>query len=578
MSSRLAPASAAASGCHPIGGVATFVVVALVACHRSPPPPPSPPPAPGICAAGPVSNSLPMNSLPMNSLPMNGLDYQTLQSTQALFQALVTHPLTPTLFAEPSRASLLAGDHAVDLTEYIARCALDPCEWIDAPPDLPADQATRLVDKAVLTGVAADQGTKVFVGELGLCSERHARLTRRAAVPAFRWTTAAPATSAPDGWQVVAGGEGEACLQRVSACLLARTNAVDARVQISLRGDGTDLADRVPVNTMFREDRGTPIVSFAPCATAPGGDPRRNCDWQPHYVGRCTAGRRVTLEVATPRRIELRVCAGVYGCDSAASPRTQLAGPNPPFYAGGVIPHDGDRSFDCPNNGPAVEGQATGYFAVMYRARDGRALDPAELAVRLREVAASPTGDRALAAYPATEAEVFMYREGSFYGNLFVPMPPPPDGAEIFTPEGDAKALFDSQFACYSDVWSADNAMLSHRLCAGPVAALPEGCFGNPPGACDPTVAAAPRACVAGRPCLPAAARTVPGQCSVGSDRSTAAVCRSRIGSALPATLPARTQDWQYPLTTYLNHPCDLFADRETCLRNLAEPPPGPIP
>lgn len=554
---------------------AAAVVAAVAGCRSSPTTvhPPGPDPG-GRCAADGslVGNNLPMNNLPMNNLPMNGLSYASLATNLPLIEALATSALTPDFFADAGRAALLDQPYAVELMKYAAACALDPCESVDAPVGLPAAVRDRLVEKRLHTGRAADADQRIFAGELGLCGSRYAATTRRNGVLGFRWSSMAPLGVDVAGRLVAApDSPGGACLQRVSACMLARTNAMRAKVMISLRGDGTELADRVPVSTMFRENDGTPIVSFDPPATCAAGartDLRVNCGWQPHYVGQCAvassahgAANHVRLRARVGGRpVDVRVCRGIYGCDlpreRGGTPITAIATPidlatldplspagdvpNPPFYGGTWLDDSADGVVDvaCPANGPIVDGRALGYYSVMVRARDGRPIDPAQAAVEL----VGATGP--LDVYPAAEAQVFRYREGAFFGDLFTFQP------RDVGPIGPSM-LDQDQHACHSNVWSEDGAMLAYRLCAGHVTALPAGCFASPPGRCDGlTLAGAPTPL--GK-----------GQCDGdGASAPTARTCRS----------PGDGRTWPYPYTTYLNHPCDLFATREACVAAVVAP------
>jgi hypothetical protein len=118
--------------------------------------------------------------------------------------------------------------------------------------------------------------------------------------------------------------------------------------------------------------------------------------------------------------------------------------------------------------------------------------------------------------YPAPEAHVFTYREGGFYGSLFTTSRPA------------------DQYVCASEIWKLSDAELTDRRCAGGLAST-HGCFANVPGQCDAPSTA---------PCTPASA-----------------TAGSKVYDACPS--PARS--WDRPYTTYLNHPCDLFATDDEC-------------
>jgi hypothetical protein len=308
----------------------------------------------------------------------------------------------------------------------------------------------------------------------------------------------------------------EGCRQRVSACVLARVNAVGASVRLSMRGDGLRLAKQVGVDTMFRENHGTDIASFKACSTT-STELKRNCDWAPRHVGRCVPGD-VTIRASG----RIRVCAGVYGCDDTSAPDiTQLVDatnatvPSPPRYGGAMLATgESSVTIQCPGNGPLLDKQ-TGYFAVMVDA----ATQP--------EVAVTQAQDP-LAEYPASEAAAFTYREGAFYGDLFE------DRAVEASPYG---ILWNDQYACYSNVWSLSQALLADRLCAN---ATPKGkCFGtNTPGPCE--------------------------------DRCTSLAGSPRVEDAchprpLTPLAPKAGKAFE-PYTVYLNHPCDLASDYARCV------------
>jgi len=441
------------------------------------------------------------NDMPNNDMPNNGLTVQALTKNQALVTALAGAPLTAAVFT----GDALASPYAADLVKYVVSCALDPCDEVELP--------TRTVEQRTL---AASFGG-AFRGELGLCGDRYNQL---AAAREPRWRDAAPSAG---------------CLERVSACVLARTNALGQRVVLSIRGDGTALSAQVPVQPAFREHHGTPIVSFAPCGGPPGagapGD--RNCGWAPRFVGECVAGSRVQLAATTPA--EVRICAGIYGCDHDApgAGPTTLPASDTPWYGGtwlATSPTPADAvAFTCPANGPILDAsRRAGYYAVMVAAPAGLSSVPMTTDVR-RVGPVAPDHDQ----YPAPEREVFTYREGAFYGNLFA----------VASPQFPSNTmLWGDQFACYGDRWDKGNALLAARLCAGTGsdrdgAGTP--CFANPPRACDgPTPA-----------------------CT-----TTDLVATSCVGIRADADAARR---WGHPYTTYLNHPCDLFTDRRVCATAL---------
>jgi len=242
----------------------------------------------------------------------------------------------------------------------------------------------------------------------------------------------------------------------------------------------------------------------------------------------------VLLKLAHAAHARIRICPGIYGCDDrkpGAGPTTPPTSSNgravtfPPHYGGDPLAQDQDQvDFECPANGPRLGDDRTGYFSVMLGApRPGAPLDGA------LDVALIATPG---ATYPATEAEVFTYREGGFYGSLF-------DQRAQREAACPADAMLSGhEYACYSDLWSAGAAMLADRLCAGPSGV---SCFVNPPSPCDDTGRAGGCA-----PTLPVAAEgPTYDQCD---------------GSRMV---------WEHPYTSYLNHPCDLFTSRDDCRASL---------
>jgi hypothetical protein len=420
--------------------------------------------------AGRAAADMPHNDMPHNSVSLAGL-----RTAAPLLRALAGGKLDwPTIKAALDAHPSLADPRVPPLLAKIVSCALDGDKSL---PPFPGAGGTPLQ------------------GELGLCGAR-SRLGD--------WGSSALAPAAK-----------RKCLEAVSACVLARVNAIGHRVVISVRSRSPQLPlslqPRVPIETQYRDKQ--PVKALQTC----GAPPAVECGYQPAYVGRCVAGRTVKLRVSPG--MQLRVCGGIYGCD------TDLPVPRP-TYVSVLVAHATDRArFTCPANGPRVEGRRWGYYAVMTRPP---ASDPAAHA----KVRAQSAGGE----YPAPERDVFTWPEGAFYGDLFDTdaweKAPPTD------PKGDQESphlLAGAQFACYGRVWTDGVAQMDDRFCAlPPTAPGAVGCFVNPPMACY----------------------------RAGGDRCAADATGARAFASCkgePSVAP--TAPWKLPITTYLNDPCDLSAD-----------------
>jgi hypothetical protein len=368
---------------------------------------PSEPSAPGR-ASSCVARTEPTH----NDMPRNGLSVEALQRGYPVLAVLAQNPLNDDVLERIARRSELtsvvrAADNA-KLLEYIASCALDRGAKIRVPDAL---------QKAF--GDASS-----LPGELGFCGARS---------PLGDWSSAKPET---------------ACLETVSACVLARVNALHRKVMISVRGEPDclfPLQRRVPVETHYREDDGQRLIeSFSPCS-GDSADAARKCGWSPRHVGRCAPGTPVTLRF--PEKVMARVCKGIHGCNYGEDHRP---------YAGhvkGGWAHP-TMAFTCPEDGT---------FSVLVAAEKGEA-DP-------RLDASIVEGTRAL--YPAPEEAVFTVREGTFYGNIF---------EKQTTQHKPDRMLFGDQFVCHAPGWSHPLAHFADRLCADPDP--DRSCFENAPVAC----------------------------------------------------------------------------------------------
>jgi hypothetical protein len=415
-----------------------------------------------------------------NNQHENGLTPEALGCAEHLLGALTTSPLRTATFqglTGPAREELTRRcPHARELMKYVVSCALAPGE-----------------------SVAADDGCEPWQGEVGLCKSGEFG----------DWATSRPTTP---------------CLEIVSACVLARTNAMDKQVAISLRGPNPALSmlPSVPVETHYRDEGGRETIkSFRPCKGGEAaGSPDRDCGWQPRYVGKCEADddreSDVTLTVTNASGhlpVMVRVCGGIYGCEHKEQ-RTM------PSYADWIADQtimapDGRLSFDCPSGHLSkATNKAYGYYSVMVASPRPRGDVPCDVdvkAVTARE-----------GYYPASESQVFTFREGAFYGDIFPRGGAAPGSEARGSVARPGAVLSADQFACYSKQSRGNQGdlYLARRLCVGPE----EDCFTNTPGPC---------------------------WTSCGG-------LSSPIGGHLVSCKGGPATVWQYPITTYLNQPDDL--------------------
>jgi len=427
-------------------------------------------------------------------MPRNGLTRDALTAGGPVLNAIKSHSLDRDTFLDPSLGDLstpMRDDQRVrSLLEYITSCALDP-------------------DTTVHTGIMGTDGAEIaWAGEVGLCGRNS---------PLGDWHLGAPSRD---------------CLEIVSSCVLARVNALHKKVVISARGSSScllPLQPKVRVEEEYRECGGTPIQSFHRCAASDAAlDPaERDCGWTGRFVGSCTPGSKVTLQANAGT--VLRVCRGIYGCDHRdwappaesdrcpTSPESRgYPEPETPWYAGVIGSYHTDSylpvTFDCPGND--LPSGAPSYFSVMMAPRspdpDSALADDADVSI------VGPQGK-----YPAPEEEVFTFREGAFFGDIF---------------DGD-------QHACYSDLWTQGDAYLNDRFCVAP----DSDCFNHKPLPClwelgNPGTEASVHSC---------------SQESCGAEQSYLG-CR---GNASETGSGDRSASSDHAITVFLNHPCDLTAN-----------------
>ncbi|HEU4734469.1 MAG TPA: MYXO-CTERM sorting domain-containing protein [Kofleriaceae bacterium] len=526
------------------GVVVTLVVLGAIAAQR---------PAAALVLEGPPKNGLSSEAFRRNALTTN----------LAALARLRKSPLDASLFTGPEHIGRRLHDpRARAMMEEIIRCALDgsaPVDYVDP----------------------IDQRTYRWRGELGLCQQP--------AAPASDWTQDWPV------WDQ--NGPNLGCQQLVTACVTARINGLGESIPLSLRGQPSALFPPhdapVPAEKAFRESppgqdpaQGTPIGSF----TGPLCLEHHECDWEPAFVGTCTGQVKLAIQDpavcgATP----VRVCAGIHGCYGTPS-----GYPVPPEFPEDLqrsyVKHLVDRTGACVGSEisftcrPGIP--PGGYFSVMTRPiQTGSGLHPIHPPSPAIEVSGQGR-------YPAPEHEVFAFREGAFYGNLFDPAAllwscDVVGGKRVCTPvhgnagvqescELDADPAgarapkcvetrtvpYREVYACYSLAQQQDSqgsgddddgaAYLNARICDQPHPDKP--CFFHRPRRCHFADPATNQARGAG----------CEWDAAAGAYRS----CPS-LESGVPTLYP--------PITTYLNGPCDVLGDHDACAKLRTALARGPV-
>ncbi|HZI16638.1 MAG TPA: hypothetical protein VE153_40105 [Myxococcus sp.] len=371
-----------------------------------------------------IANSLPTDALVLNAIATNA-------------QAngwLATRPLTQ-LF-HPSYASLpensylrvqLRDPDAQEFMGYLVGCALK------------SGQDLQYYDP-----LGAPPGPKFWRGSAGLCPQ---------------WAGAVPS---------------QECLNRVSACILARNNALGKRVELSIRGEIPSVPAAFPLEAVTRPSEHDPdtkawLPSFQGCSLAATGA-ARDCGWQADAIGACTPGSTVWVgaggqtscpgstlgSTSSPgARMVLRVCSGTVGCDHLDSRFLAKADSSCAGTAPAV-------SFTCPTNG---------YFSVMTAPWDSQTSGSASVAV----------GPSTSARYRLSELEVFSMREGAFYGNIFDPRALATQVEVRVVRVGEREAyevvgddaviqgsIYRRMYSCYDPAWADGSAYSTSRVCALP--------------------------------------------------------------------------------------------------------------
>jgi hypothetical protein len=437
-----------------------------------------------------VANSLTTQALVLNALSTNPTANHLLATggLAPLFDPVAGNSYLRLQLRDPDAQSFMS---------YLVGCAL------------PAGHHVLWKDPLTLT-------VRSWEGQTGLCPQ---------------WKTGAPS---------------QECKNRVSACLLARNNALGRRVELSLRGEDALQPTLFALENETRPVEYDPdlgngrVPSYETCTPAQTGM-NRDCGWKADFIGRCTAGQPVRLgaggkapdQCATGAalgtwsgaRMMLRVCDGIIGCDQG-SPR-QLG-----QSEGTCATPQAAVTFTCP---------ASGYFNVMSAPYDSTLTGNVHVGVELSTPAAT--------SYRLSEKAVFRIREGAYYGNIF------DAGAlatKVFVDESGRiqgkdqvveGSVYRKMFSCQAPEWTDAAAYASHRVCALPGSGA--NCAAQPVGDC---IDYANRAYPASK-CRKEDGAVVLGDGDFGE-------CYDSAGTL-----------WKEPITVFLHEPCGLTpgASSSTC-------------
>jgi hypothetical protein len=289
-----------------------------------------------------------------NGLRTEHLVFNALSTNPAANAALTQNPLSTNSFSTVSALALSLHDPAArTFMKYLVSCALGPDQEVSWTPSLTSGTTQR------------------WQGGGALCRQ---------------WNTGVPDA---------------ACLERVSACILARNNPAGIRVRVSLRGGGAQAPMSLLPLAAASPDTFTPpalvppfvqpsqpILSFSPCSASSGND----CGWLPLIAGNCTPGASVQVKAVGSGAVcgALRVCQGERGCVQGS---VATLAENSASCALSVV------SFTCPQ---------TGLFSAISQL-----------------TSSSTNGTWGSASVEGGNSQIlgetalFPIREGAFYGNLF---------------------------------------------------------------------------------------------------------------------------------------------------------------
>ncbi|MEP7122374.1 MAG: hypothetical protein ABJE95_15740 [Byssovorax sp.] len=489
----------------------------------------------GLAACAAESADVPLADPAAHVAPeglwVNGLDADML-TQNALIANPVANPKMPTVpltTASYSDASIypelrnqLREPAARQVMRYVVSCALSP------------SQNVSYHHTSVAPTPDIDQS---WDGEVGLCP----------------------------GW--ASGPASVQCQELVSACVLARVNALDKHVEVSMRGQ-TATGGTIPlgatVAALTTDLDNHPVDSFQDCAVATTGS-ARNCGYKTNLVGTCVVGDDVcvgaggpadpvcggtgTLGSSTDGTV-LRVCDAIIGCNSSAAlgESSSASSSTKPSTV----------RFKCP---------ASGTFNVMSGplTSGGPGL-----------VSPAANGPTAVS-YPATEKASFSWQEGAFYGNLWAGLSNlihvgdnQVDSAGVFHPAAPisnfaGSAVFVQMYACAGIYWTKEDARMKSRLCADPGAGTtvpPTNCAAVSAGACSTSVTmfGSPLMCPRTNVCIPV----------YGSSGGTLSVADyDNCGGG--------GHTWLNPITVYLNQPGDTVSGVNSGVSGSPSAPPAPL-
>ncbi|WP_437892868.1 hypothetical protein [Sorangium sp. So ce124] len=376
-----------------------------------------------------------------------------------------------------------------------------------------------------------------------------------------------------------AGPVGVKCQQLVSACMLSLVNAMGRSITVSMRGQAFPehrpglLTPAPSVRVVTSTEDGDTIPSFRRCMIDSQGA-SRSCGWTAEHVGSCTPGSTVFIATGEAPVTDcaddaasavglpvsdtvLRVCSGIRGCEAGspdridssevrcggrAEPALRFVCPSSAYFSLMSGPRTSGRAgLPAPAGSGAAALQKNRHFSVGSRPRPSPPPPPGAISVVEATFRA--------AVYPAAEADVFGWREGAFYGNLWGNEPLHPrlkvgmnevkENGEFNpapTPEEfSGQAIYRHAFACTGEYWTDHAAYVAERLCAGAEGEM--DCVATSVGACGESYAVTS--------CPPLHQCSVDDGGLVDGDRDFQQ-CDGGGGT------------WPHPITVFLNHPSDV--------------------